>query len=260
MSKTIDTLKKSSFKEDVLRNHIADTYFYQKSRPKTPHKARSRRKNKLPELKLIAKTAFTVSALAAVAALIAAMSVMGAKHLDRAGAERAKARISGMDVVAISLGGRPNREIIKRLEFRGFAKNRESRAEKSEISFVNPEKFKWADMSIGFRFPVDFSARTLRISLRGDTGGEKVCLVLRDADNRSARISDLSVSSKWSSKSLRLDAIGRDIDLSRIAHLRIESGSVGEASKDDDPKIPFRIYVKDISISKETFDGPRASS
>jgi hypothetical protein len=251
MSKTIDTLKKASFKEDVLRNHIADTYFYQKPRPKTQVKSQQKKTNKLPNIRHIARTAVKISAIAVSLALVIVMSVAASSYIEKKNIEGIKSRLSGMDTISISAGGALNRDIIRRCEFRGLAKNRQSLISRSEIIMSSPEKYKWADMAFAFRFPVDLSKKILHLSLRGEVGGEKVSIVLRDSHNRSARINDLSVSSRWSSKSLRMSPIGSDIDISSIDHMRIESCYVGESSKDDDNKVPLKIYVKDISISRE---------
>lgn len=251
MSKTIDTLKKASFKEDVLRNHIADTYFYQKSRPKTQVKSHPKKTTKLPDVRHITRAAIKISAIAVSMALVVVMSVMASSYIEKKNIEGIKSRIAGMDMLYISNGGAPNRDIIRRCEFRGLAKNRQSSVSNTEMTMSSPEKYKWADIALTFRFPVDMSKKVLHLSLRGDVGGEKVSIVLRDSHNRSARINDLSVSSKWSAKSLRLSPIGSDIDISSIDHIRIESCYVGESSKDDDNKVPLKIYVKDISISRE---------
>lgn len=240
MSKTIEaTLRKPVLKEDVLNTHIANTYFYQKTRPK------SRRKKSVLSLK---KLSFVCAAFAA---LIATMVILGAaasfvyvKYLDLLKEKFAKAT-----VVKVVNGGSINREFVKKFEFRGHAKNSSSRIQKEFVVIHNARKYGWGGAAVHFRFPLDLSDRSLSLTLRGGMGGEKINVILRDANHRSVRLGDKYLSSRWREEALSLASAKRYIDLAHIDQLRIESGYVGESSKPDSP-VDLKIYVRDLTITK----------
>jgi len=240
MSKTLEaTLRKPVLKEDVLNTHIANTYFYQKARPK------SRRKKTVLSLK---KLSFICGALASLIAVMvflsAAASFVYVKYIDLLKEKFAKTK-----VVKVVDGGNINREFVKKFEFRGNAKNRSSRIQKEFVVVNNTKKYGWAGVAINFRFPLDLSGRNLSLVLRGRMGGEKINVVLRDANHKSVRLGDTYLSSRWHEDALSLTDTKKYIDLTRIDQLRIESGYVGESNKLDSP-VDLKIYVKDLAITK----------
>jgi hypothetical protein len=258
MSKTIETLKKASFKEDVLRNHIADTYFSQKPAPKTRKKKSARPPAPvvtfpsitLPAIKVEPILKAATAACLVFATLAAASIVISYVNKERTG--YLKRKVATLASIPVFVNGAVNRELIEGFDFRGHAKNRQSRVSREGVVFTTPEKYKWADLSIFFRVPIDVSSKNLRLSMRGEVGGERINIVLRDTHNRSYRIGDVFVSSGWTNKVIPLDIMRNDIDISGIDHIRIECGYIGESVKDNDPRVDFRIYLKDINISKES--------
>jgi len=237
----IDTVKRPSFKEDALYKHIADTYFYQKNRPKF------KKKKDIPPLNDLARVSMVSLALVvSLAILITMFSFSRRSYTDAV-----KKRIVGMKVIAILNKGSINRDLINTIQFRGYAKAGKSSIFKGMIILNNPQKYNWADMSIDFRFPIDVSSRDLSLSFRGNTGGEKINIVLRDTNNRSFRMDDISVPYNWSNKTIPLKKRGSNIDLTKVDHLRIETGYVGESASQKDSLINIMIYVKDINLIKE---------
>ena len=117
------------------------------------------------------------------------------------------------------------------------------------IVLNNPQKYGWAELSIDFKFPIDLSMRKLSLSLRGNVGGEKINVVLRDMEDRSFRVNDLSLSSNWNDKIIDLEKAKGEIDLSKINHLRVECGYAGESIKSS--PVGVVVYVKDIGLLKE---------
>jgi hypothetical protein len=75
-------------------------------------------------------------------------------------------------------------------------------------------------------------------------------LILRDGASRSARISDIYMTSGWRTEKLVLKNIKNDADLGAIIQLRLESGYVGESAGKMDSPIDLTIYIKDIQFTK----------
>lgn len=240
MSKTIEALRKPIIKGDVLGNHIADTYFYQKTRPK-----KSRKKAGIPAENII--RASIVLSLATLAILLFFMvhAFVNARYL-----ELVKFRFTNSKTVKAVDGGVINNDIIRNFEFCGYAKNGASRALKNFVVLNNPRKYSWAGILLNFKFPLDLSSRRIVLALRGDTGGERAWLILKDANNRAAR-RELYLSSRWQDEVVRPGEMRKDIDLSRITQLRIESGYTGESGRMLDSSIPFTIYLKNLNIIRE---------
>jgi len=241
MNKTIEVLRKPIGKEDVLGNHIANTYFYQKTRHK------SRRKNTVVSFKHLSRALIvTTASIVAAVSLITAVSFFHIRYLDIL-----KKRFAVSRVVKIVERGRLHREFIAGFEFCGYARNGLSHLSKGFMTINNPKKYNWAALAIDFKFPLDLSSRGLALISRGTVGGERVHIILRDTNHRSVRLDDLYLSSKWRNETVSLKNKKGDIDLSKISHLRIESGYAGESAKMLDSPIDFKIYVKDLTITKE---------
>ena len=240
MTRTIESLKTSPFHEDKLYDRIADTYFHQKNR----HKSK-KRKNSLATRNLhIAFVAVSIAA-AAIFLAVTAYSFIYDQYVNMV-----KKKVANSTMLAISDGGMVNREILKNLELRGYAKGH-GKFSKENMVLTSPKKYNWADLALNFKFPIDFSNTKLSLSLKGDIGGEKVGLVLRDVNNRALRLSDIYLASDWKTKTISLNGAGSNIDLSRITHFRLEYGQIGESATQMDSPIDVTIYVKDIKIIKE---------
>lgn len=235
MSKTLDSIRRLSPKENLLDDHIANTYFYQK---------RHKRKAK-PYLKNI-----KINYVAASSFLLAFCLIALAPHLHRQYINTLREKISGAGVIKIIDEGRLNSLPVQRFAFRGCAKAK-SRFSDKYIILNSPKKYNWADASVDFKFPIDFSKRFISLSLKGSIGGERVSLVLRDSNNKSSRLGDIYLTSDWKTDRLSLDGIRKDIDLSSITHMRMEYDYIGESAKDVDSPIDVTIYLKDFHILKE---------
>lgn len=233
MSKAIVSLKKMPSKDDILNEHIINTYFSQKIRKK---------KNK--DVIKIKKVTFLAPILLVVVSLLIGISLF----LNNRYTKFLKEKAANSKVITMFDGGRINREIIDDFEFRGYAKGNAKFSNKL-IVFNNPKKYNWADISLDFKFPVDFSKRYLLLSLKGKIGGEKITLVLRDINNRSYRLKDIYLSSNWTTETIPINNLKENIDLSKISHLRFECGYVGETGMDS--AIDVTIYIRKIQILKE---------
>ena len=241
MTKTIETLKRPYPKDDALYDHIANTYFHQKSKPKSKHKT-----GHLP-VKQLTRLAI---ALAIVALFVVSASALTTllynQHLDAM-----KKEVAISPIINIITNDNINKEIIGRFEFRGSAREGNSRIAQDAIILNTPKKYTRADIAIDFKFPIDLSARYLSLSLRGEKGGERINIVLRDTSDKSCSISDLYLTSNWKENVLHLGSMKKEIDLRNIKHMRIESGYTGESAKEKDSPINFTVYVKNLSAYKE---------
>ena len=241
MHKTLEGTRRSFPKEDVLLEHIASTYFAKKSRPKIKSKRKS------PSLKDAALIAIAAGAIAgAVGFILIVASITGNNYN-----EFLRKKISALQVIPIFDKGAINKDVVKRMEFLGYARGVSSKTDKDALVLKNPRKYNWADLFLPLRFPVDLSSRTLNFSVRGLKGGEKITVVLKDSSNRSLRLRDIYLSSGWRAESMPLGRSKSYIDLASISSIRIEYGRIGESSEKDSP-IESIIYLKDINLSKET--------
>lgn len=243
MTKTIENLRKNSFKEDVLDNHIANTYFYQKNRPKIRRKKTA---FAIPAKMLVHTAAASSIVIATVILAVLTFSFLHTRYISSL-----KKRVLNSKTIRMIERGYVNKEIVKAAEFSGYAKNGTSNMPKDILILSNPKKYRWADLSISFKFPLDLSRRNLSLSLKGAVGGEKINIVLKDANNRSYKLDSVSLSSSWQDKVISLDSLQKDIDISSISQLRIESAYVGESSSQFDSPINVTIYVRNIKAIKE---------
>lgn len=239
MTKTTGSLKASPFHEDKLYERLAETYFHQKTRPK------SRKKKPKFSFEYLKSVSIAVFSGAAITIAIIAVSLYVHAHY----ADFVKKQAAVSKTIMLSRGGFVNKNISSP-EFRGYAKEM-SKFSKDYILLNNPKKYNWAELSLNFKFPLDLSHRKLSFFVKGKIGGEKITLVLRDSANRTARVSDISLASNWRMESISLGALTDTVDLTKITHLRFEYGHIGESAKEIDSPIDVTIYVKDIKISKE---------
>ena len=239
MSKVLEALKRPVLKDDALYRDIADTYFSQKAGTK------SQKKKNIPPLAGIAKFSTYILALA----IIIPLAVHITSFYHNRYVDLVKKKIAAANSIKVFYNGAVNKELIKNFEFRGYAKNDGSGIVKKIIVLNNPQKYGWADLSIDFKFPADLLMKKLSLSLRGNVGGEKINIVLRDTYNKSYRVDELYLSSNWSDKIIDLEKARGEIDLSKISHLRIECGYAGESIKSS--PVGVVIYIKDIGLLKE---------
>lgn len=235
MSKTIESLKKIPSKEYLLHEHIADTYFYQKTRKRViKHAAKNIRAALLSSLLLLI-----------ISLSIAVLAVLHNHYI-----KFLKEKTANSKMIKIFDAGSVNKEILKKFEFRGYAKAK-SKISNGSIIINNLKKYNWADASFDFKFPIDLSNRNLSLTLRGKIGGERLKLILRDSNNRSYRLRDIYLASNWDTVNLPFNDISEDIDLSKITHLRFECDYIGESDKKIDLFLDVTVYIKDIQILKE---------
>lgn len=242
MPKTLEGTRRSFPKEDVLLEHIASTYFAKKSRPKTRSKKRS------PSLKDAALIAVAVTTVAAAIGFILIIASITGNNYN----EFLRKKVSALQVIPLLDKDIVNKDIIRSPEFLGYARRASSKTVKDALILKNLKKYNWADFLLPFRFPVDLSSRTLNFSARGAKGGEKMTIVLKDSSNRSLRLKEIYLSSNWRAESMPLGSSKKYIDLSNINSIRIEYGRIGESALEKDSSIESIIYLKDITLSKET--------
>ena len=158
MSKIIETLKIDPAKDNHLHKQIADTYFYKK-----PRKKKSKHSKKRIKSLAIGALSFAGASLA----IFIVFSFLNFHYLDYL-----KKKIDRSPIVTVFDTGRLNKELVKKFEFRGTARGKSKIADKA-LAINSPKKYKWADVSMDFRFPVDFSERIISFSVKGKRGGEK---------------------------------------------------------------------------------------
>lgn len=240
MTKAIESLKTFPSKREILHDTIADTYFYKKPRRKKYPNAAGK------ALRTFSLAIFSLASIAALLLLFFIVSYFFNIHYNN----YLRNKIAHSNIITLIDDGNIDREPIRKIEFRGYAKNR-SRLAVKPILFTNSKKYSWADLSIDFRFPIDLSGRMLSLSVKGKVGGEKISVIMRDIQNRSFVISDIYLTSSWKTETVSLDNIKNDIDLSAINHMRMESSFMGDPPREAG-KSPadMTMYIKDIKILK----------
>ncbi|MBN1527303.1 MAG: hypothetical protein JW919_06960 [Candidatus Omnitrophica bacterium] len=238
MDHSTQTIKKLPPQKDIFSDHLVDTYFYQKKSEKKPA-PQIKHKKAAPLLIIIPLV------IAFIAAFIAA--AFYANNFYKRSASR---RLAKATAITITKGGAIERDVVQKAEFHGYAKGKGS-ITKDQIVLKNINKYKWSDLSLDFRVPLDFSGKHLSMALKSKVGGEKISLVMRDSHNRSVRLRDIFVTSNWRTETIPLSTIKRDIDLSNITHMRFECDYVGEPAKGAGIAAEVTIYIKDVTIKKE---------
>jgi len=242
MPKTLEGTRRSFPKEDVLLEHIASTYFAKKSRPKTKSKKKSQ---SLKDAALIVVAVGTIAV--AICFILIVASITGNNYN-----EFLRKKITALKIIPIFDNGATNKDVVKRLEFLGYARQVNPKTNKDALGLKNPKKYNWAELFLPFRFPLNLSSRTLNFSVRGFKGGEKITIILKDSSNKSLRLQEIYLSSGWRAESMPLAKLKNYIDLANISSLRIEYGRIGESSMEKDSPIESIIYIKDMNLSKET--------
>jgi|GEM_PF-2343733 len=243
MPKTIETVRRPVFKEDVLHSHIAETYFRQKAR------AKPRKKKQSLHINIDFQRLFITAAIIIASALIVSIS---ATFLHKHYIGILQKNTASLKTINVISRGLVNKPVIKKVEFRGYARKGRSDSIKNAVILINPKKYNWADLAIDFKFPIDISKRNISLSVRGDVGGEKISVVLRDTKNMSYRLSDISLSSNMQEKIVRTKDIVAGLDLTKINHLRIEYGKPGESANNIDSAINVTLYINNLSFVKES--------
>jgi len=238
MPKTLEGTRRSFPKEDVLLEHIANTYFSKKNHSK------AKPKKKPISLKDAALMVVAVGAIAAAIGFIMVVTSITSNNYN----EFLRKKISALQIIPLFDKGSINKDIIKNMEFLGYARRVNSKSVKDALILKNPRKYNWADLFLSFRFPVDLSSRTLNFSVRGAKGGEKMTIILKDSSNKSLRLKELYLSSDWRTESISLEKSKKYIDMTNINSIRIEYGHIGENSVEKDSPIESMIYIKDMTL------------
>ena len=241
MPKTLEGTRRSFPKEDVLLEHIASTYFAKKSHPKKKSKKKS------TSLKDAALMIVAVGAIAAAIGFILIIASITGNNYN----EFLRKKISTLRVIPIFNNGVINKDVVKRLEFLGYARRIISKTAKDALILKNARKHNWADALLPLRFPVDLNSRTLSFSIRGAKGGEKITIILKDSSNRPLRLKEIYLSSNWRAESISLGRSKKYIDLANISSIRIEYGLIGEGLGEKDSPVESVIYIKNINLTKE---------
>lgn len=233
MDQATQTIKKLPPQKDIFSDHLVDTYFYR------PNKQQIKHKKATPLLVIVPL----------IIVLIAAF-IASAFYLNNLYKRSVSNRLSRATAIVITKGGAIDHYAVQKAEFHGYAKGKGSFT-KDQITLKNANKYTWSDLSLDFKVPLDFSNKYLSMSLRSKVGGEKISLVMRDSYNRSVRLRDIFVTSNWRTETIPLSSIKRDIDLSKITHMRFECDYVGEPAKGAGITSEVTIYIKDLAIKKE---------
>ena len=119
---------------------------------------------------------------------------------------------------------------------------------KDHLTLNNFPGSSWKAFCVDLKDPMDLEGGRFSFFARGKTGGERLKVVFRDADERSYPLSshhDYILTKNWQRISLPIDKLKNAIDVSRVKHFRFEYGSAAAKNKPNTV-----IHLKDIVISE----------
>lgn len=140
--------------------------------------------------------------------------------------------------------GKPNQNLVKKVTFLGDAR-KFSRATGKIIVLINAKGSGWGNMSIKFKKPINIRDLDISYMASGQSGGERMFLILIDANNRLYRIQDnlaLALNKEWKSRRISLQSAQNAIDLSRISEMQFEFGSLTTGNSTG-----ATIFLRDIN-------------
>ena len=144
-------------------------------------------------------------------------------------------------------GGEPNKDIIKSIYFSGDAE-RFSMFKPDELMLSNARGSGWASCTIELKEPADLNNVDIKYTAKGTAGDEYLLLAVGDSNNRIYRLEkDLSsdLSKDWQAYTVNLRRISKAIDLSNVARIKFEFGSLTAGNHSS-----AVLYLKDVYLAK----------
>lgn len=248
MIKTSGALREASYKEKInhtIEEELSRIYL------NTTSKSGKQSKKKKPSFR--SKIPWIIAAAALIAALAAFLFSSnidikirvagGAAFIDK---ESPINTIPEKSVFIVE-GGKPNKTLVKRAVFFGDARPL-SYAFDEYVTLSNYNKQGWADYKIELNRPVNLSGLNMRYTAKGDVGGERLVLMLIDADNRVVRIENdiaTKLDKDWNVYTINFAPLKHLADLTEIVAIKFEFGSMTAGSS---PRAV--MYLKDIMVIK----------
>ena len=226
---------------DSFQEEIANTYF--KTSPSGKKNSRKKKASRVP---------WIVAALAACIAIVIFVSksnfdikvrlVSGTPFItnDASGASSDGARF-------LVRGGEPDKSVVGKTFFVGDGRFASSMSD-GEVTLSNAKGQGWSSFVVEMKQPVDLTKFSIRYSAKGSIGSEKIVPIVTDAQNRSYRISDASITSlsdAWHTYIIDFAPVRADIDLKGVSTIKFEFGT--ETAGNTQAAV---MFLKDISIIK----------
>ena len=246
MSKILETLN-NPFKKEKLRSSAQEEIakIYLKVSDKNKHK-KDKHASKVPwmiaglALSLALLMFFLKSNIDIKVRILGEIPSLSSSAPDKFGSLREK----GLYIVK---GSEPNKYLIKNVDFMGDAKAF-SKISGDEIILCNARGSGWANYEIVLRESLDLSKLDIRYAAKGERGEEYLTLVIVDSDNRTYRMEkDIGskVSKEWQAYTINFKPLKNAIDLTNIAIIRFEFGSLTAGNS------PMAtLFLKDICVTK----------
>ena len=245
MTKSSGTISDSIYKDKTwgtIEKELARTYL------KTPVKAAKKKKSSLRTI-----IPWIVAAVALCAALLAFLFSSNIDIKVRVASSEAfidkenPANIIPETSVFLVKGGEPNQDLIKSALLLGDAR-KSSYINSDEITLRNGSGQGWADYKIEFNRPLNLSGLNIRYAAKGETGGERLILMIIDSRSRAFRVeSDVSAKLEkgWNIYTINFRPIGNLVDLTEVSALKFEFGALTAGNS---PKAA--MYIKDVQITR----------
>jgi len=134
------------------------------------------------------------------------------------------------------------------IEFAGSAKS-ESEITDQYLRLVNSRGSGWANMKINFDEPLNLTKHKLFFMAKGQRGGEKFLIALKDSTNKtyqSINIMPQGLSNVWQKVTINLKETASAIDLNKVSEITLEIGSLTANNS-----VAATIYIKDLALTKK---------
>lgn len=144
-------------------------------------------------------------------------------------------------------GGKLSNHFVKSIYFSGDAA-RFSRKKDDMIILVNSKGSGWANFTIELKEPVNMERLDISYAARGQVGGERLLLVLADADNKIYRMAkDLSLplTEDWQEYTINLKPARGSVGLESMSKIKFEFGSLTTGNNHS-----ATVFLKDIYVRK----------
>jgi len=164
-----------------------------------------------------------------------------------ASADGSTLHASDQEEIFLVKAGQPNGYFVRNTFFFGDAL-KFSRAKQDMLILVNSKGVGWSNVSLEFVEPLNMRDSDIAYTAKGQVGGERLIVVLTDADNKTYRMAQgisSVLSKKWENHMINLAPARNVLDLSKISKISLEFGSITTGNPTH-----ATIYLEDIYLTK----------
>ena len=194
--------------------------------------------------------------LALIAIAMAGFSLFSTKRIfvdikvidDKFDAQEVRGQTAHLTTRSSSADTRPNALSLQAASFEGAAKLKSAK-NGSELILVNSSIASFARASLSFPEPIDLAGSKLVFYAKGQKGGERLAIAMKDRDNiqgfRQGEFHPFpaGLSNDWQRVEVPLTETAEGFDAKKVAGLRFEFGTKSTENKPGDT-----LFIKDLQV------------